>query len=125
MKSTIITLILLFTFFSSCEKDHPIEHDEVNTDYTISIDEEFNVQLIANHTTGYRWQWINKQIIDIVDTTDYHYVIDNPNLTGSGGKEIWTFKGVNKGLDSIKMEYNQSWTPNSTVDSKTIVVKVK
>ncbi|MDV7185692.1 protease inhibitor I42 family protein [Lutibacter sp. TH_r2] len=125
MKSSFFALILLLTFFSSCEKDDTTENENVNTDYAISIDEEFNVELIANHTTGYSWEWTNSNKIDIVENTDKSYIIDNPELSGSGGKEIWIFKGVKKGLDTIKMEYNQSWTPDSTIDSKTIVVEVK
>ena len=125
MKRLIIALLLLFAFFSSCEKDDSTEKENINTDYVISIDEEFDFELVANHTTGYRWQWANSQTVKIVDSIEYYYIADNPNLPGSPGKEIWTFKGVKKGLDSLLMEYSRPTVPNSVADSKTIVVKVE
>ncbi len=124
MKRLIIALLLLFAFFSSCEKDDSTEKENINTDYVISIDEEFDLELVANASSGYNWQWVNSQTIEIVDLIDYNYIVDNPS-PGSPGKAIWTFKGVEKGLDSLIMEYSRSGDPNSTIDSKTIVVKVE
>jgi len=102
-----------------------IESESIIVDYEISINGEFQIELISNPTTGYSWAWVNKQTVIIVDTVDWSYIADTPILTGSGGKEIWKFKGLERGVDSIKMEYCRLWDSNSTIDSKIIIVKVK
>ena len=97
------------------------------------MDEAFNVVLAANYTTLYRWQWINRQTVQIVDSIGCIYVCSDtdPTISGSGGAEIWTFKGVEKGIDSLIMEHSPRWHPNYPVDSIstfeiiTIVVKVE
>ena len=45
--------------------------------------------------------------------------------SGSGGSEIWKFKGIKSGLDTIKMGYTRPWKPHDLADFKMIVVRVK
>ena len=97
----------------------------MKTDYEIAVNESFQLELDSNPTTGYRWEWTNKESVSIVGTLDNKYVSGSPASAGSGGKEIWKFKGLKSGLDTIKLEYCRSWEPNSSVDKKTITIKVK
>ena len=96
-----------------------------HTDYEIAINGHFQLELESNPTTGYSWQWKNKSSVSIVDTFNYQYIPSNPGLMGSGGIELWSFKGVRPGLDSIKLVYRRFWDSNFTVRTKTIVVRVK
>jgi len=116
----LLTIVLIL---GSCNerKEEPI----INFDYDIQVNGTFQVELISNHTTGYSWKWANADIISIVDSVDYSYIPDTAVLVGSGGKEIWTFKGVHIGIDSLKFDYCKSWELNSTVENKNFIVKVK
>jgi predicted secreted protein len=122
MKKLSITLLLIITVFSSCDKTNS---ETFEVDYQISLNEQFQLDLVSNHSTGYSWKWTNKQTVTIVDSVDCSYVCDTPVTVGSGGKEIWNFKGIKSGVDTIKLAYCHAWDSNSTVDSKKIVVKVK
>jgi len=97
----------------------------MKTDYEIAVNESFQLELDSNPSTGYSWKWTNKQSVSIVETLDEEYIPSAPALIGSGGKEIWKFKGLKGGTDTIKLEYCHSWDPKSTVDTKEITVKVK
>lgn len=97
----------------------------MKTDYEIGVNESFQVELDSNPSTGFAWKWINKDSVLIVELFDNEYIPNTPVLTGSGGKEIWKFRGIKSGIDTIKLEYCRSWDPASTVSSKAIVVKVK
>lgn len=97
----------------------------VKADYEIPVNGNFQLSLASNGTTGFSWVWTNKQAVSIVESFDFHYVVDDPHSIGGGGKEIWNFKGIKPGSDTIKLEYKRSWEENSTVDSKKIVVRVK
>jgi len=97
----------------------------MKTDFEIAVNESFQVELDSNPTTGFGWQWTNKQSVSIVEILDQQYIPNKPILIGSGGKAIWKFKGFKSGTDTIKLEYCRSWEPKSTVTSKAITVKVK
>jgi predicted secreted protein len=97
----------------------------MKADYEIGINESFKIEFVSNPSTGYSWKWINKPGNSIVDTIDYQFIPGNPDMVGSSGKEIWKFSGKRSGTEVIRLEYNRSWEPNSTIDSKTITIKVK
>lgn len=118
------TLLLLLTFcltIMGCTDKEPI----INADYDILVGKTFQINLISNPTTGYSWKWINSQTVTTIDSIDFNYVPDTPVLDGSGGKEIWKFKGVNAGIDSLKFEYCRGWEENSSIENKIVIVRVK
>lgn len=120
-------IIVFFTiiFSSFCYEKDGSEIEKARVDYDISINESFQLDLNSNPSTGYSWNWINKPLVTIVDTFNYAYTPDLPVIIGSGGKEVWKFKGINYGIDTIKLEYCRSWNKNSTIYKKNIVVRVK
>jgi len=121
----LVCCLALVVFFFSCKKDQDIKPD-IKFDYEISLNESIQFDLISNPTTGYSWEWTNEQSISIVDSTNHSFISDIPDSNiCSGGKEIWKFTGIKVGIETLKFEYNRSWEPNSTVEIKEIVVKVK
>ena len=123
MKTLTLSMVVLFLICTAC-KVQDKKSNATKPDYEISVNQSFQIELAANPSTGYSWKWSNQQAISIVDTAGINYVGDNPGLTGSGGKAIWKFKGKKTGVDTLKLEYCRSWEPNSTVETKKIVVKV-
>tara|TARA_Y100000991_G_scaffold34742_1_gene22996 strand:- start:3359 stop:3721 length:363 start_codon:yes stop_codon:yes gene_type:complete len=119
MKNILIPILSSIILLSGCRKN-----DLINADYEISVDETFQVELVSNPTTGYTWKWANGEFTTIVDSINWTYVADAPDLIGSGGKEIWEFRGVQTGIDTVKFEYSQSWDAGSTIDSIYLVIKV-
>jgi len=124
METLSITLLSLLLTLSTCSKNEK-NADNMKTDFEIAVNEGFQLELASNPTTGFAWKWINKDLVSIVDSTGMEYIPDSPVLTGSGGKERWTFKGIKSGIDTLKLEYCRSWDPTSTVFSKNILVEVK
>jgi len=97
----------------------------MKTEFEIAVYESFQIELDSNPTTGHAWEWTNKESVSVVDAFDVEFIPGTPDSIGGGGKEIWKFKGLKSGTDSIKMEYRRSWDPKSTIESKEIIVKVK
>ncbi len=95
------------------------------SNYVIFINDTFQLELPSNPSTGYSWVWINKQPGSIVDTSNNSFLPDNPIWIGSGGNEIWKFKGEKAGIDTVKLEYCRSWEANSTIETKIIIVNVE
>ena len=124
-KIKILFLITIFAFISCSEKEVINNPDFIKSEYEISVNQSFQINLVSNPTTGYSWKWTNKQFVTVVDTFNNYYIPNKPILDGSGGKEVWNFKGIKTGADTIKLEYNRSWDPNSTIEIKKILVIVK
>jgi len=125
METLSITLFSLLLILSSCSDNGKKNNDNMKTEYEIAVNESIQLELDSNPTTGFAWKWTNKDSVSIVDSTGTEYIPNTPDLTGSGGKEIWKFKGLKSGTDTIKMEYCRSWDTASTSASKNIVIKVK
>ena len=77
--------------------------------YAVQLGDTVTIQLKSNFTAGYHWSWINKEACDNVDSLRFDYVLDNndPNICGSGGTELWTFKGVSSGTDTLRFVCNR------------------
>ena len=119
MKNILIPILASIILLSGCRK-----HPELNADHEISVNEICQIELVSNPSTGYSWKWVNKEFITIVDSINWTYVAEAPELIGSGGKEIWEFRGVQTGIDTVKFEYSQSWDASSIIDSIYLVIKV-
>ena len=105
--------------------------DEVHVDDSHS-GEEVNVDagnllivtLESNPTTGFTWR-----LAEITDEAVLEQVSQNfepPGAgapVGAGGKEVWTFKALEKGESTISMEYQRPWEED-TPPAKTFVLTV-
>jgi inhibitor of cysteine peptidase len=117
---------LILHFFAivliSCSSQEDIKGDY----YEVSANETFEVSLNSNPTTGYSWKWLNKPN-KLVDKVSMNYIAMEvkKGIVGSGGSEIWKFKGTKSGIDTLTLEYCRPWDANSTVQTKKIIVKVK
>ncbi len=119
-----ILFIVLMTAISACNTNQMIVEDDISVDFEVLIGESFSMNLKSNPTTGYSWYWVNKENVEIVDSINYKYHSDNPHLIGSGGVESWSFKGVEKGIDTLRFEYIRPWEKEDPADETIIVVKV-
>jgi len=97
----------------------------MDSDYEIKVNESFQVEFESNPTTGFTWKWENEQNVSIVESKGSEYFPQVPVLPGSGGKEIWKFKGRQSGSDTLKFQYGRTWDDTSDVTSKNITVTVK
>ena len=125
MKLILYTIFALACSLSSCKMHSKIKNsDAMKSDYEIGVGDSFQLELTSNPSTGYSWNWSNQQAVSVVEKTDSKYTASNPGSIGGGGSEVWTFKGLKSGSDSLKFEYKRSWEPDSPAEAKTIKVTV-
>ncbi|MDR1878011.1 MAG: protease inhibitor I42 family protein [Bacteroidales bacterium] len=116
MKTIILSGLFLLSFPGYEKHDNRI-------DYIVSVGEVFTVELEANWTTGYSWQWENKSRVTIADTLRREYMKTSDRL-GSQGKEVWTFVGKKKGKATLTFLYKRPFE-TGYVEKKEFRIKVK
>jgi len=117
---TLLWVVLLAQLQTACSKQ--TSGSEVDN-YNLQIGQHIDITLNANPSTGYRWSWINKAAVTTVDSVAAISVNSN-NIPGSPSQEIWRFKAVKAGSDSIKFRYAQPWVGGAVGETRTLFIKV-
>lgn len=73
----------------------------------LRVDEEFQIVLPENPTTGYRWH-IPDRVPPIVVLLEHHFERSS-GLLGAGGTHEWKFRAVKPGTGVIEMFYARSF----------------
>lgn len=121
-----LTLLIITTFLScNTMKKTPFDRS-TNNRFEIRKGEVFEIKLVTNASTGFIWEWVNKNEITIVDSVGVRTVDNNPEgYVGGSVDRYWQFKGVEKGTDTLKFEYCRPWNKEEVVRRQTVVVVVK
>lgn len=84
------------------------------------------ITLEANHTTGYSWQSAKPLETDIIKFIGTQYITTETGLIGAGGKEVWTFKTLKKGIVEVPLVYVRPWEKDkSPARQATFMIIVK
>ena len=81
----------------------------------ISAGDSLTLTLDSNPTTGFSWALKGIGNESVLEQTGHEFKAapaNDPPLLGAGGKEIWTFKALNRGSSTISMEYIRPWEQN-------------
>ena len=100
MKKTLQVILSIFLFSqlqTACSKQTTGSGVD---NYNLQIGQTVDITLNANPSTGYSWTWINKGTVTTVDSIAAISVSTN-NVPGSPSQQIWRFKAIKAGSDSI------------------------
>ncbi len=123
MKKT-LQVFLLFLLFAQLQTACSKQTSGTGVDnYTLQIGQTVDITLNANPSTGYSWAWINKAAVTTVDSVAAISVTTN-NVPGSPSQEIWRFKAIKAGSDSVKFRFAQPWVGGAVGETRTLFIKV-
>jgi inhibitor of cysteine peptidase len=131
MKIALLLILSLTLCIVSCKNSGTISSDDklANqqdvSEITIPVGGTTDVTLKSNPTTGYSWFWANRSSVRCVDSSFYQYTPDKTDRVGSGGVEMFRFKGIAKGTDTVVMEYRRPWESNPPAEIRKIIIRVK
>jgi inhibitor of cysteine peptidase len=84
--------------------------NNITKEITVSAGGSFKISLESNATTGFSWpEQAEIGNTAIVKQTDHDNLAPTSDLMGAPGKEVWTFKALEKGTTVIAMEYSRPW----------------
>ncbi|HUC89501.1 MAG TPA: protease inhibitor I42 family protein [Patescibacteria group bacterium] len=107
---------------------HPskITVTENQSNIEVKKGQQFTISLASNASTGYSWSVDDTYNKNVITKVSNKYQAANTNMSGAPGKELWVFKGANKGSTKLNFKYTRSWEANmSPASSKTFDVTVK
>jgi predicted secreted protein len=94
---------------------------------TIPLNEELNVRLAENPSTGYSWNLSATAGLELIED---EYIPDQPvgqpPLVGAGGVHSWHFKATGPGEQTIAGVYRRPWEPltgNETSFNMQVIVQ--
>ncbi len=119
----ILTVILVSLVLTACSLSKNAE-PQVKIEATAG--QEFKVIVESNPSTGYHWEIVGDLDPNIVEFVSRDYRANEPVQPGSGGSDVFIFKGVNTGETTITLGSfppgNNAARPEQT-QTFTIVVK--
>lgn len=126
-KISLLILLGLVLIVSGCKSNYNIAQTDPESDlFEINKGQTFEIKFVTNASTGYSWVWINKKSVNIVDSVGNRFVNNAPaGVVGASVNRYWAFQGVSKGLDTLQFEYCRLFQPNSTIKTRSVIVKVK
>jgi predicted secreted protein len=76
---------------------------------SVELNETLTLKLKSNATTGYKWFLFQKPVL--VDSVERRYTSDfGAGCTnGAGGTETWEFKGLKRGIDTLRFIYARNF----------------
>jgi inhibitor of cysteine peptidase len=84
-----------------------LDENDVGSDVTVDVGEQFEVRLESNPTTGYAWQVVEQP--DVIDLVSSEYDAPDTSLVGAGGVEVFVFEGASAGSGELRLEYVRSF----------------
>ena len=77
----------------------------------LHVGQTLTLTLGANPSTGYRWVFDGNASHIVVQQGEPVYAADHPGegLMGGGGIEHWTFRAVQPGAETLRLDYRRPW----------------
>ena len=75
----------------------------------VELCKDFTITLESNKTTGFGWDIATPIDEKVIKFIGCEYIAADTGLVGSGGREIWSFRGVCPGKTSISFKYIRQW----------------
>ncbi len=76
-------------------------------DMKVKLGNGFELILESNASTDFKWNWLNKDAVSIVELANHNYTDSGTELVGRGGEETWSFEAIKKGIQAIEFGYTR------------------
>lgn len=115
MKSLFALLgILLLAGCASNNTTTKLTPSDSGREIDTTVGQVLELKLPSNRTTGYGWveQSAGAMILERCGEPDYETDKAPEGMVGVGGMEVWRFKAVKVGRETLRLEYIRPWETN-------------
>lgn len=107
-----ITVLIIALTLGGCQTAGKTLTEKNNGEsLDLKVDDTVVIRLESNPTTGYSWildENTDTSVVSVVDS-EYLQSVEDKELVGAGGYEIFTFKAVSGGSTVIVLNYERPW----------------
>jgi inhibitor of cysteine peptidase len=117
-------IVLGFGLFAGGSAEPPAMRTEADSGHAVAlrIGQELILALNSNHSTGYSWIRTDTETPVLVTLGKPEYKSGGP-LPGASGLEIWKFRAVRRGAQTLELEYRRPWEKH-TQPADTVILHV-
>jgi inhibitor of cysteine peptidase len=124
-KSIILLIIFLITTCGQNQKMLILKKENAGQQIEVKFQQEFQIELDANPTTGYTWTVIDTRP-SIKSSLQSSIFRKSSDLIGAPGKQTFDFKANFSGKVELKLMYHRQWEKNiAPVDTFSVIIEVK
>jgi predicted secreted protein len=125
MKKVIYFSIITCLFLGCQAQKKLVSIDKETNEVVLQKGQSCEIEFITNASTGFWWQWINEDDVDIVKSAGDRYTSDAPkNMVGASSHRFWRFEAVKKGTQTLHFVYARG-DVNQAVRTRDVTVTVK
>ena len=122
-----VKIVILLSFVLLCIigcTAQPQKYSDPGQEIEIVSGEEFIIGLESNPTTGF--EWLTEFDESFLEPVKSEYETDKAlsGMTGVGGEQQFTFKGLKPGKTKITLKYKREWE-QAAADTKIFTVSIK
>jgi inhibitor of cysteine peptidase len=94
----------------SCDEFQQSQH--ISREVEVPAGDSLKVTLCANPTTGFEWEEAVISDATVLEQVSREFVgpdSEPPPPPGTPGQEVWTFKALKGGVNTISVDYSRPW----------------
>ena len=103
----------------TCVKIPKIKKEKIENELNVKLEEEFDIKLDSNASTGYSWTSAPCSKIELIDSKYY-----TDGSIGGSGIQKFVFKAKEKGQDELIMNYGRQWE-DEIIETKIYKLNIK
>ena len=125
MKKVICFSAIICLFFGCKSQQKLVAVDKETNEVALKKGQSVEIEFITNASTGYWWQLINEEEINVVKSVGDRYTSDAPKgMVGASSHRFWKFEAVKKGTQTLHFAYARD-NVNEAVRVRDVTVTVK
>ena len=125
MKKVIYFSAIVCLFFGCQAQKKLVAVDKETNEIVLKKGQSGEIEFITNASTGYWWQLINEDEINVVKSAGDRYTSDAPKgMVGASSHRFWKFEAVQKGTQTLHFVYARG-NVNEPVRTRDVTVTVK
>lgn len=106
--------------------DELMNQKQITKEVEVNLPGSLIITLSSNPSTGYQWEAAKIGNSAIIAEDSHQFVEPQSDLVGAPGKDVWTFKTLEKGTSTINFQYSRPWEGGENGEwtvNLTVVVK--
>ena len=125
MKKVIYFSAIICLFVGCQAQKKLVAIDKETNEVELKKGQSCEIEFITNASTGFWWQLVNENEINIVKSAGDRYTSDAPmGMVGASSHRFWKFEAVEKGTQTLHFVYARG-DVNEPVKTRDVTITVK